>query len=67
MADLIFHNVDDTIVQALKARAELEEISAEAEHIKILEHVLLRPSKKNFADALCFIPMVGEGSDFERV
>lgn len=67
MANLIVRNVDDAIVQALKARAGLEGISAEAEHRKILERALLRPAKKSFADALRSIPKVGQDSDFERM
>lgn len=67
MANLIVRNVDEAIVQALKARAGLEGISAEAEHRKILERALLRPAKKSFADALRAIPKVGQDSDFERV
>lgn len=67
MANLIVRNVDDAIVQALKARAGLEGISAEAEHRKILERALLRPVKKSFADVLRSIPKVGQDSDFERV
>lgn len=67
MANLIVRNVDDAIVQALKARAGLEGVSAEAEHRKILERALLRPAKKSFADVLRSIPNVGQDSDFERV
>lgn len=67
MATLILRNIDDTIVQALKARADRNGLSAEAEHLKILKYVLLRPTKKSFIDALCSIPCVGRDSDFERV
>lgn len=67
MANLIVRNVDDAIVQALKARAGLEGISAEAEHRKILERALLRPAKKSFSEVLISIPGVGKDSDFERV
>lgn len=67
MANLIVRNVDDAIVQALKARAGLEGVSAEAEHRKILERALLRPAKKSFADVLRSIPTVGKDLDFERV
>lgn len=67
MATLILRNVDDAIVQALKERADRDGLSAEAEHIKILEHTLLRPAKKSFVDALCSIPNVGKDSDFECV
>ena len=67
MANLIVLNVDDAIVQALKARAGIEVISAEAEHRKILERALLRPAKKSFSEVLISIPSVGKDSDFERV
>ena len=46
MADLVVRNIDEEIVRALKARAGAEGISAEAEHRKILEEVLLKPRKK---------------------
>lgn len=66
MANLIVRNVDEAIVQALKARAGSKGISAEAEHRKILERALLRPAKKNLADVLLMIPCVGKDSDFGR-
>ena len=67
MANLIVRNIDDAIVQALKQRAGRNGVSAEAEHRKILEQVLLQPPKKTFAEVLCLIPNVGQDSDFERV
>ncbi len=67
MANLIVRNVDAAVVKALKQRASLHGISAEAEHRKILEQVLLRPAQKSFAEALRSIPNVGNDSDFERV
>ena len=67
MANLIVRNIDDTIVKALKQRASRHGISAEAEHRKILEQVLLQPAKKSFAEVLGSIPNVGNDSDFERV
>lgn len=67
MANLIVRNIDDAIVKALKHRASLRGVSAEAEHRKILEQVLLQPAKKSFAEALRLIPEVGKDSDFERV
>ncbi|PCK04549.1 MAG: DNA-binding protein [Alteromonadaceae bacterium] len=66
MANLVVRNIDEDIVKALKARAGLEGISAEAEHRKILEAALLRPKKKSFVEALKSIPFVGIDSDFER-
>ena len=67
MATLILPSVDDAIVQALKARADRNGLSAEAEHLKILKRGLLRPTKNSFIDALWSIPNVGIDSDFERV
>ncbi|MEO1400180.1 MAG: DNA-binding protein [Cyanobacteria bacterium J06635_1] len=67
MANLIVRNIDETIVKALKQRASRHGVSAEAEHRKILEQVLLRPPKKTFAEVLSLIPNVGHDSDFERV
>lgn len=66
MANLVVRNIDEEIVKALKARAGLQGISAEAEHRKILERALLHPKKRNLIDALKAIPSVGEDADFER-
>ena len=67
MANLIVHNIDDAIVQALKQRASRHGISAEAEHRKILERVLLQPPKKSLAEVLGSIPSVGNDADFEHM
>ncbi len=66
MANLVVRNIDDSIVKALKAKAGLEGISAEAEHRKILETALLKSRKKSFSEALKSIPDIGLDSDFER-
>ena len=66
MANLIVRNIDEKIVDALKARAGKNGRSAEAEHRQILESVLLRPQKKSLAEALRTIPNVGEDKDFTR-
>ena len=66
MANLIVRNIDEKIVDALKARAGKNGRSAEAEHRQILESVLLRPQKKSLAEALKTIPSVGEDKDFTR-
>lgn len=66
MANLIVRNIDEKIVDALKARAGKNGRSAEAEHRQILESVLLRPQKKSLAEALRAIPNVGEDKDFTR-
>ncbi len=65
MANLIVRNINDDIAKALKLRASQHGISAEAEHRRILEQVLMRPRKKSFVDVLKQIPDVGEDSDFE--
>jgi plasmid stability protein len=67
MANLIVRNIDESIVKALKQRASQHGISAEAEHRKILEQVLLQPPKKSLAEILTQIPPVGDDSDFDRV
>jgi plasmid stability protein len=67
MANLIVRNIDEAIVKALKQRASQHGVSAEAEHRKILEQVLLQPQRKSFAEVLSQIPNVGNDSDFERV
>jgi antitoxin FitA len=67
MANLIVRNIDEAIVKALKTRASQHGISAEAEHRKILEQVLLKPQRKSFVEVLNQIPDVGNDSDFERV
>jgi len=67
MANLVVRNIDDDVVKMLKARAGKHGISAEAEHRRILESVLLSPRKKSFSEVLRSIPNVGNDSDFERV
>jgi antitoxin FitA len=67
MANLIVRNIDESIVKALKKRANLHGVSAEAEHRKILEQELLQPKRKSLAEILMQIPDVGKDSDFERV
>ncbi|MEN9518882.1 MAG: hypothetical protein RLZZ381_1470 [Cyanobacteriota bacterium] len=67
MANLIVRNIDESIVKALKKRASLHRVSAEAEHRQILEQVLLQPKRKSFTEVLMQIPDVGNNSDFERV
>jgi antitoxin FitA len=67
MANLIVRNIDEAVVKALKMRASKHGVSAEAEHRKILEQILLKPQKKPFSEVLSLIPNVGDDSDFERV
>ena len=66
MANLIVRNIDEKIVNALKARAGKHGRSAEAEHRRILESALLHPVKKSFSEILQTIPAVGTDADFER-
>ena len=66
MANLVVRNIDEGVVKALKARAGLAGVSAEAEHRKILESVLLHPKKRSLAEVLQSIPSVGEDADFAR-
>ncbi len=66
MSSLTLHNLDESIVNALKIRAQRHGVSIEAEHRHILEMVLKKPAKPKFAVALMQIPQVGLDSDFER-
>lgn len=66
MASLVVRDIDDSIVKALKARAGMHGVSAEAEHRKILELALFQPQKKSFAEALLAMPNVGDDLDFKR-
>ena len=67
MANLIVRNIDDDIAKALKQRASLHGISAEAEHRNILKQVLTRPAKKSFIEVLNEMPDVGNDDDFKRI
>ena len=66
MANLVVRNIDEKIVKALKARAGQLGVSAEAEHRKILEEVLIKPVQKSFTEVLLTMPDVGNDADFER-
>jgi len=66
MGNLVVRNINDEVVKALKVLAGKHGISAEAEHRKILESVLLKPKKKSFSEILRLMPNVGMDSDFER-
>ena len=67
MANLLVRNVEEEVVNALKARSGRHGTSAEEEHRKILRSALLKPRRKNFSEALLAIPNVGEEQDFSRV
>lgn len=58
MGNLIVRNIDEAVIKALKMRASQHGISAEAEHRRILEQVLLRPQKRSFSEVLRLIPQV---------
>ncbi len=67
MPSLVVRNIDNEIVQALKARAGEHGISAEAEHRQILRSSLLKPKRRSFSEALLSIPDVGLDADFNRI
>ena len=67
MANLLVRNVEDEVVNALKARCGSRGISAEEEHRRILRAALLGPRRKSLAEVLSAIPNVGRDDDFERV
>jgi plasmid stability protein len=67
MANLVVRNVDDAVVNALKALAGKRGTSAEAEHRRILAQALRGPKKKSFAQVLAKIPPVGKDADFKRI
>ena len=68
MAQLIVRNLEDDVVEALKARATAHGRSAEAEHREILRMALLGPTAgKSLWDWLAAMPDDGHDEDFERV
>lgn len=67
MANLVVRDVDERIVEALKASAERRGTSAEAEHRRILMQALGKPRRKSFARVLSEMPNIGKDSDFKRV
>lgn len=56
MSTLIMHNIDNSILQALKERAARHERSVEAEHRVLLEELLLKPRRPSLAEVLAAIP-----------
>jgi plasmid stability protein len=67
MAQLIVRNLDDEIVDALKARAAAHGRSAEAEHRAILYAALQGPTAgKSLWEWLAAMPDVGDDEDFAR-
>ena len=67
MPSLVVRNLDENIVNALKARAVANKRSMEAEHRAILAEVLMNPRRKSLAEVLASMPNVGLDSDFERI
>ncbi len=67
MPSLVVRNLDESIIDALKARAVEHHRSTEAEHRAILSEVLTKPKRKTFAEALSHIPNVGNDEYFQRV
>ena len=67
MANLLVCNVEDEVVEALKARSGRKGVSAEEEHRRILREALLTPKKKSLSEILTMIPAVGDDEDFIRV
>lgn len=67
MPSLVVRNLDESIINALKARALAHHRSTEAEHRAILAEVLAMPQRKTFAEALSSIPDVGIDTDFTRI
>ncbi|MDD5581272.1 MAG: DNA-binding protein [Methylobacter sp.] len=67
MPSLVVRNLDESIINALKARAVAHHRSTEAEHRAILAEVLMKPQRQTFAEALANIPAAGIDSDFQRV
>ena len=67
MAQLIVRNLPDEVVRSLKRRAAGHGRSAEAEHRRILQDVLIpRKGTKTLKEVLLAIPAVGVDFDFAR-
>ena len=68
MPQLIVRQIEEKVVQKLKARAGQHGVSMEEEHRRILREALVGPSQKrpSFKEYLLQMPDVGEDKDFER-
>lgn len=67
MAQLIVRNLDEALVDALKARAAAHGRSAEAEHREILYAALQGPAAgRSLWDWIAAMPDPGDGDDFAR-
>ncbi len=65
MAQLIVRNLDDDIVERLKARASANHRSTEEEH-RLLLRDALRPESETLKAMISQIPDVGDDADFAR-
>ena len=67
MPNLMVRNVDQAVVDALKARAGRRGTSAEAEHRRILAAALATTRRRSLAQVLAAMPDAGSDADFERI
>lgn len=67
MAQLIVRNLENEVVQALKARAARHGRSAEAEHRELLREQLLGPAAEDPKQVLMEMPDLGDDFEFERI
>lgn len=63
-SQLLVRNLDERIVEALKARAAKHGRSVEEEHRRILKRVLCPTPKLDLKRVLSEMPNVGEDEDF---
>jgi plasmid stability protein len=66
MAQLLVRGLDPELVRSLKKRAAENGVSAEEEHRRILQEVLMLEENRDFADHLLAMPDVGEDLLFDR-
>ena len=66
MAQLLVRGPDPELVRSLKKRAAENGVSAEEEHRRILQEVLMLEENRDFADHLLTMPDVGGDSLFDR-
>ncbi len=68
MGQLIVRNLEDEVIEALKARASAHGRSAEAEHREILRTALLGPTAgTSLWEWLSRMPDDGHDEDFQRI
>jgi plasmid stability protein len=66
MAQLIVRNIDEAVVDSLRAQAARHGRSAEAEHREILREALLRRPQQDLKQHLLEMPDAGNDADFAR-